>query len=109
MNGSGGDDSVTVQILRSIRDEVAKTNERIDVLRVETTGRLDHLTEAHIRLATEVAGLRGEVVELRTVVTRNGERFEHFLDTEGNTVRDLRQRVERLEAHAGIELKPRHD
>ncbi len=97
---------LTVQILRTIRDEVAKTNERLErlraetsselrQLRTETTGRLDHLAEGQIRIATEV-------VELRRSVEHQTARFEHFIQTDGNVARDLRTRVERLEEHVGV-------
>jgi hypothetical protein len=87
---SSDEDSVTVQILRSIRDEIVKlrgdTNERID----RTNERLDLLAEGQIRLATEMH-------ELRLEVEKNGRRFDHFLETAGSSVRDLQDRVRRLE------------
>lgn len=118
------DEPLTVQVLRSIRDEIqqlrtetksefqqlrTETKAEIQQLRTETTDRLDHLATGQIRLATEVAGLRGEVVELRGEVAglrgsvdRQIARFDHFLETDGNTVRDLRHRIERLEDHTGL-------
>jgi hypothetical protein len=112
----GDTPSLTVKILTEIRDEirttntrVAETNVRIDVLREETNARLDFLAEGQVRLATEVAGLRGEVVELRGevvelrgVVEKNGERFEHFLATEGDVIRDMKHRLHRVEEHLGL-------
>ncbi|MCC7380989.1 MAG: hypothetical protein IT384_04125 [Deltaproteobacteria bacterium] len=55
-----------------------------------------------VALATEIAGLRGAVVDLRGVVERNGERFEHFLATEGDIICDLKTRMTRVEQHLGL-------
>jgi hypothetical protein len=93
---------VTVEVLRSIRDEItglrADTNARFAELRTETNAsiaqtnaRLDFLADGQVRLATEVAGLRGEVHDLRGVVEKNGQRFEHFL-----------ARIERVDSHVGL-------
>ncbi|MCC7380377.1 MAG: hypothetical protein IT384_01000 [Deltaproteobacteria bacterium] len=98
--------SVTVEILRAIRDELSRlrgdvgelradTNARFEELRGDTNARLDFLTSGQVRVATEVAGLR-------TVVERNGERFEHFLATEGDIIRDLKTRMTRVEHHLGL-------
>jgi uncharacterized coiled-coil DUF342 family protein len=120
------DERLTQEILRSIRDEIVglrkdtnerfgETNQRID----QTNERIDLLAQGQIRLATEVhdqlgalrgelksemAELRGEVHELRDEVhehrgetVKQGRRFEHFLETAGETVRDLQARVKRLE------------
>lgn len=104
------DEPLTVQVLRSIRDEIhalrretqaelrqlrAETAGELRELRTETNGRLDHLAEGQIRIATEVVELRGSVEHQTT-------RFEHFIETEGNAVRDLRTRVERIEEHGGV-------
>jgi predicted nuclease with TOPRIM domain len=115
---------LTVAILRSIRDEIhelrtdtksefgqlrTETKSEFQQLRAETSERLDHIATGQIRLATEFAGLRGEVVELkgevvelRSSVDRQTARFDHFLETDGNVVRDLKHRVERLEEHTGL-------
>ncbi|MCC7380850.1 MAG: hypothetical protein IT384_03420 [Deltaproteobacteria bacterium] len=108
-----GTENVTVQILREIRDELSRLrgdtnfrleglNGRLEELRSDTNARLDVLAQGQVRLATEMAGLRGEVVDLRGVVERNGERFEHFLATEGDIIRDLKTRMTRVEQHLGL-------
>lgn len=111
------DEPLTVQVLRSIRDEIqqlrgetkaefqefrACTKTEIQQFRTETTERLDHIAAGQIRIATEVVELRGEVVELRTSVERQTARFDHSLETDGNVVRDLKHRVEQLEEHVGF-------
>ena len=121
-------ENLSVVILKQIREEIVGTNRRVDALRaeskqqvdtlrVEVTQRLDHLTEGQVRLATEVAGLRGdvhdlrgevhdlrdEVHDLRDEVTRQGDRLENTISTGGSVIRDLRDRVERLERHTGID------
>ena len=114
------EESLTIEILRQIRDETAKTRtelgQRIEHLEAstnerlsETNRRLDFLADGQVRLHTEVAGLhgevaglRGEVVELRGSVDRQGDRFEHFLHTQGDVIRDLKDRVGRIEDHVGL-------
>ena len=117
------EESLTVEILRQIRDETAKTgaetaklrtevtmlrtevtetNARLGHLEASTNSRLDFLVEGQVRLHTEVAGLRGDVVDLRGAVDQQGTRFEHFLYSEGDVIRSLRDRVGRLEAHTGL-------
>ena len=111
-----GPHDLTVEILRDIRDEVRgvrdevgalrkdtndrfeETNKRLDATndRLETmnsrvdlsNSRLDLLAKGQVRVANEVLTLR--------------HRFEHFLATEGDVIRDLRDRVERLETHTGL-------
>ncbi|MEQ9502614.1 MAG: hypothetical protein RIT81_37430 [Deltaproteobacteria bacterium] len=103
-------DDVTPTLLREIRDAIvglrSDTNARFAELhgRVDATNsRLDHLAEGQIRLATEVAGLRGEVGELRGSVHRLEHRFDRFLTTSGGRHRNLEHRVHRLEVHTGLE------
>lgn len=40
--------------------------------------------------------------ELRETTERNGERFEHYLATEGDIIRDLKTRMTRVETHLDI-------
>jgi methyl-accepting chemotaxis protein len=94
---------LTVAILCSIRDEIAglradtntrlgKIEGRLDELngRVDqTNSRLDHVCGGQIRTANEILTLR--------------LRFEHFLASEGDVIRDLRDRMARIEAHVGID------
>lgn len=122
-------ENLSVVMLKQIREEIVGTNRRVDALRaeskqqvdtlrVEVTQRLDHLTEGQVRLATEVAGVRGEVHELRgdvhdlrgqvhelrDEVTRQGDRLENAISTGGGVIRDLRDRVERLERDTGVDV-----
>lgn len=103
------DHSMTMQILRDIRGEVSglrqdtmtrldKIDGRLDLISGrldqtnmradETNGRLDRVCEGQIRMATEMTTLR--------------MRFEHFVVSEGDPVRDLKARVHRLEGHTGL-------
>lgn len=109
-------DDIKVTILREIRDEIRKTNGRLDETngkldqtntkldqtnsRIdETNSRIDQLrddvirrfTETEVRLATAITAHVGEVRRLVDVVE---ERREHH--------RDLDARVTRLEEHTGI-------
>src|SRR5271163_5255373 len=84
---------VTVEILRGIRDETRKTNERVDVLATEVKGiatqikglgtemkegfaavadRVERVerrqTETEMRLATELVGVAGAVREVRDLL-----------------------------------------
>lgn len=109
-----GASDLTVKILQEIRDEIRTTNSKVDALRQDTgrnlgdlrndmNQRLDFLAEGQVRMRTEMTGVRGELADLRSVVERNGERFEHFLATNGDIVRDLKGRVARVEAHLGLD------
>jgi hypothetical protein len=84
---------MTVHVLIEIRDEIRKTNKRVDVL----TARVDHLsekvdsnfevqnahiTESEIRVATAIVDLAGTVNDIKTILV---DRL------------DLRDRVERCE------------
>lgn len=114
-----GDDNLTIEILKSIRDELRGTNLRVD----DTNRRLDFLAEGQIRLTNEVHELRGDVQQLRGDVQElRGEvhelrgdvhelrgdvgklrgRFDHFLETGGGLYAELRRRIERLEQHSGL-------
>ena len=77
---------LTVQILREIRDEVVKTNARLDQTRGELSSRIDQtnarLVESDVRLATAVAGLAGTLTDIKQMLA---------------TQLDLRPRVERVE------------
>ena len=66
-------------------ERLQQTNGRIDL----SNSRLDLLAKGQARVANEVLTLR--------------HRFEHFLATEDDVIRDLRDRVERLETHAGLD------
>jgi hypothetical protein len=77
---------LTIEILKSIRDEVRGTNERVDGLHgeikalrddtnarfTETTARLDRLerrqTEAEVHLASELVAVVGAVHEVRDLL-----------------------------------------
>lgn len=87
---------LTLAVLREIRDEGKRTNERLD----QTNERLDQTNESleqlarravetEVRLGTALADVAGSVNELATLIKQD---------------RDLRQRVERCE-HDIAELK----
>ena len=99
--------------VKTIATEAKKTNERLDATnerldatneRLDTTNerldaqgaRLDRLAEGQIRVATEVATLRGEV-------TKQGDRLENAILTGGQMFQGFRQRLDRLERHVGLE------
>lgn len=99
-------ENLTLEVLKQIRDEAKKTNERIDHLRDETTAyinqtnvRLDQLrdelsrriVESEMRTATAITALAGNVGEL-----------VNFLKQD----RDLRPRVEQCEKEI-VSLKSR--
>ena len=85
------------ELLRGIRDEVVKTNERLDATRTELSatraelsGRLDRLerrqTESEIRLATAITAMAGTLIEVRDLLKDRAEdrdrmtQFEHRLE-----------------------------
>ena len=81
----------TLAVLREIRDEGKRTNERLD----QTNERLDQLTrrvvDSEVRTATALTALAGSVNDLNSMLRED---------------RDLRNRVERCE-HDIAELKSR--
>lgn len=89
--------SLTVAILREIRDAVRETNTRVDSLRSElsarigaTNERLDrlehHQIETDVRLSTELVALHEAVLDLARAVRAD---------------RDVRVRVEQHDARIG--------
>jgi chromosome segregation ATPase len=99
---SNDPESLTVRVLVEIRDEIRKTNARVDALgdRVDALGeRLDlridklgdRLTEVEVRTATSITNLVGAVNDVRDLLR---DRL------------DLRDRVERCE-HDIADLKQR--
>ncbi|HEY1691485.1 MAG TPA: hypothetical protein VGG39_04965 [Polyangiaceae bacterium] len=52
---------LTIEILKGIREEAHKTNERLDDLR-------DRQTATEVRLATELVGVAGAVREVRDLL-----------------------------------------
>ncbi|MGV3625584.1 MAG: hypothetical protein ACO1OB_32535 [Archangium sp.] len=86
----------TLAVLREIRDEGKRTNERLDQTNArldQTNDRLDQLTrrvvDTEVRLGTALAEVAGSVNQLATLIKQD---------------RDLRQRVDRCE-HDIAELK----
>jgi hypothetical protein len=95
---------LTIEILKSIRDEVRTMNERIDSSDVRmdagfaaVTDRLDRLerrqTETEVRLATELVGVASAVREVRDLL-----REDRVLRTR---VDDHERRIVAIEKQAG--------
>ena len=82
-------EDITTQVLIEIRDEVRKTNERLD----GTNIRLDRLerrhVEAEVRISTELVAVAGAVREMK----------DAFLEDRrlGAQVNDHEQRIQTLE------------
>lgn len=89
--------SLTIEILKGIRDEMRLTREELSATRVELSGRIDsvsgslgaridelrdHMVESEIRTATAITELSGTVRDMTSVL-----RSQH----------DLRPRLERCE------------
>ncbi len=91
---------LTVEILKSIRDEVRGTNARLDQTNArldQTNARLERLehrqTEAEVRLATELVAVADAVREVRdTLIDSRGLRTQ---------VDDHERRLVTLEARGG--------
>jgi chromosome segregation ATPase len=56
---------LTIEILKSIRDEVRSTNSRLDTTNSRLEGLERRVTETEVRLATELEAVAGAVRELR--------------------------------------------
>lgn len=98
MTGSDGKVAdLTIEILREIRDEGRKTNQRLDSLREEMTDRLDSLRG---EMTTRIDGLQQATREGFTFL---GERIDNILLGEHREEhKQLRDRVTRLEERVGI-------
>lgn len=93
---------LTIEILRSIRDEIRNTNSRLDQTRTElserldqTNSRLDRLerrqTEADVRVSSEIAAMIDTMNDIKVLLR----------DYLGTTLRDHEQRITRLEERDG--------
>ncbi|MBX3190304.1 MAG: hypothetical protein KF819_25115 [Labilithrix sp.] len=99
---NGGVEDLTIRILKSIRDEIRSTNEGLETLRTDLTGRLDQtnarLDQTNARLDQHekvLVKLIGEVQSL------NG-RFDNFLTGAHKQEHDeLRARIGRIEDRLG--------
>jgi chromosome segregation ATPase len=127
------DASLTVAILREIRDEARKTNERLDATnerldatneRLDATNeRLDVVAREQIRIATAVVDLEkgqrvltSRVDDLVVVTSGLGGKIDElgaridnvFLGPMGTQLRALGKRVLRLERHVGLKKSRPH-
>ncbi len=114
------------ELLRNIWNEMKALNGRIDTVRTELSGRLDavrtdlseridqtnaRLDQTNVRVDTLRTELKGEMIRLRTDVTEMrrdihvlGGRIDNLLTGEHRAEHgELRQRVERIEKHLGLE------
>ncbi len=106
---------LTLEVLRSIRDEVRGLGVRQDT----TNQRLDEVVQHQIRQGTDLAEMRGDIGQMRgeigelralqretiaavehvaRAVHENGERIDNILiGPVGETLRDHERRLQRLE------------
>jgi len=95
-------------------DNGASGNEHLEVLRAiwqEMKTLNGRTTRMHEDLKAEIAELRGEVAGLRTEThdgfKRLDKRIDHILvGGDGEEHREFRERIARLEAHAGLPPPP---
>ena len=101
-----GSASLTIAILREIRDEIRHTNERLDLTNErldqtngrldQTNGRLERLerrqTETEVRLATEIGAVASAVNELADLFRK--DRIYHAkVDEHDKRIADLERKV----------------
>ncbi len=87
-----GNDELTIEILKQIRDEGKRTNERLDT----TNERLDRVVQEQIRHATAIVSLEKSLGE---EIRRVGDRIDNVLTGQlGQVVRVTAARVDALEA-----------
>ncbi len=91
--------SLTVAILREIRDEIRHTNERLDQTNQrldQTNERLDRLdrrqTETEVRLATEIVSVATAVHEL-TELFRKDRTYRAKVDEHDKRIAELERKV----------------
>lgn len=80
---------LTVRILRSIRDEVAGTNARLD----QTNARLDEVNVRLGRVEQSVGRLEQSAEQTNARLGRLEHRFDHLLDFAGERYRTLDERT----------------
>src|SRR5437867_2260088 len=104
--------SITDEILRAIRDDIAllrkETNARFDEVNErfgevdgridEVNGHLDTVVKWQGRMATDLIEVHEKLEKLDQKMTRQERRFDHFLDTAGGEIRRLDERVTALES-----------
>ncbi len=93
--------SLTVEILKQIRDEGRKTNERLEILAGEVRGLRE---ETGQRLERVEGGLNdlGKFMRQIALDQSKHERFDaHHVEKLEGDVRDLQDRVSRLESSGG--------
>ncbi len=85
-------DSLTIQVLKQIRDEIRSTNSRLD--------------DTNRRLEQGLGELKQEIVELRAETRRGfmliNARFENLRDRAGERDRELEKRVASLEDRVAV-------
>jgi hypothetical protein len=63
---------LTIEILKGIREETRKTNERLDELRTDLVDHIERVerrqTETEVRLATDLVAVGGAVREVRDLL-----------------------------------------
>src|SRR5438270_131030 len=106
------DGDLTIAILREIRDEIRKTNERLGSTneRLDATNeRLDRVVHEQIRHATAIVDLERKTSEgfqrtaegfdalIHEIRTLNGRLDSVLIGPMGNQVRDHEDRIKRLE------------
>lgn len=102
---------LTTEILVQIRDEIRKTNERLDATRTEvsfridaTNDRLDRLdkrqAESEIRLSTELIAVAGAIREVRDLLREDRATREAVQRHETRFV-DVEQRLAAVERKVG--------
>jgi DNA-binding Lrp family transcriptional regulator len=88
---------LTVEILKQIRDEIRRTNERLDATRTELSERMEKLerrqTETEIRLASELTAVVGAVHGLKDALLQDRQLRQ--------TVDNHESRIAALERRAG--------
>jgi hypothetical protein len=86
-----GVQDLTIEILKSIRDEIRTTNTGIENLRVDLTARIDQTNARLDQHERVLVKLIGEVHSLN-------DRFDNFLTgAHGKEHDELRSRIERIE------------
>lgn len=116
-----GDGELTLAILREIRDEIRKTNTRLDATngrldgtneRLDATNeRLDRVVHEQIRHSTAIVELEAGQREIVTVLKGMAHAIEGLnmrldnvlLGPLGDKVRNLDSRMQRVEGRLGIE------
>jgi tetrahydromethanopterin S-methyltransferase subunit G len=94
--------SITVEILKDIRDDIRGMREESRNGFAAVNARLDHLENRVDQTNVHLARLDERMDGLSARVDQTNTRLDNLIALSGRSWRDLERRVRKLERHAGV-------